>query len=536
MDTRVESLVVQAGPPSCPLCAHAQEIVLWTAPNGKRRVMRCVECDFTYVWPRWEQDFSSEPEAKYYADWELLDFTAGNYIVSDVAAAEGARARYKRHHTEKPAVLDAGCGAGQLLVHFRAHGWDVEGVEPWRAVTAVARKYFRLNVHACSLHDAPISPATKDVVLAIDVLQFVGNPREFVADCLTALKPDGMLYLTVPNYASAESKRAGWESHYFHPKSYINYFTPETMQRLLEGAGFYRVSVTEYGGADGDLFLRVVGRRIVHTELAWAQISAPSDDADLPPLDRAVAPEGMSEAQAFWRENGYLVMPNLLSDEVIERYCERRRTVAHNEGWRSATPYLDEPAIRDLCLGQGLSEMLEHLLGEKMGLHLNLTGWVSTERDWHQDDYLNPPFVNGHYVAVWSALDQIQPDSGPFEFVPGSHCWPIIRQEMVLRELGFDNGDDQNWPWDSEKLLTPFFEREIKARGAQVKRFLGGKGDVLIWHARLLHRGSMADRPGAERRAMIAHYSALSRRPDMPAVRQHGEGGSYFLMRAAEEG
>jgi 2-polyprenyl-3-methyl-5-hydroxy-6-metoxy-1,4-benzoquinol methylase len=509
---------------------------LWTAPNGKRRVMRCVECDFTYVWPRWEQDFSSEPEAKYYADWELLDFTAGNYIVSDVAAAEGARARYKRHHTEKPAVLDAGCGAGQLLVHFRAHGWDVEGVEPWRAVTAVARKYFRLNVHACSLHDAPISPATKDVVLAIDVLQFVGNPREFVADCLTALKPDGMLYLTVPNYASAESKRAGWESHYFHPKSYINYFTPETMQRLLEGAGFYRVSVTQYGGADGDLFLRVVGRRIVHTELAWAQISAPSDDADLPPLDRAVAPEGMSEAQAFWRENGYLVMPNLLSDEVIERYCERRRTVAHNEGWRSATPYLDEPAIRDLCLGQGLSEMLEHLLGEKMGLHLNLTGWVSTERDWHQDDYLNPPFVNGHYVAVWSALDQIQPDSGPFEFVPGSHCWPIIRQEMVLRELGFDNGDDQNWPWDSEKLLTPFFEREIKARGAQVKRFLGGKGDVLIWHARLLHRGSMADRPGAERRAMIAHYSALSRRPDMPAVRQHGEGGSYFLMRAAEEG
>jgi 2-polyprenyl-3-methyl-5-hydroxy-6-metoxy-1,4-benzoquinol methylase len=536
MDTQIKILPVDAGPTFCPICAHAKGNVGWTAADGVRRVIGCVECGFTYVWPRLEQDFSDEPEDAYYANWELLDFTAGNYIVSDVAAAEGARARYKRHHTEKPAVLDVGCGAGQLLVHFRAHGWDVEGVEPWREVTAVAQKYFRLKVQPCQLHEAVITADSKDVVLAIDVLQFVGDPKTFIADCQAALKPDGMLYLTVPNFASAESRAAGWKSHYFHPKSYINYFTPETIRRLLESAEFYRVSVTGFGGAEGDLFLRVVARRVVHTELSWARISAAPDDADLPPLDRReVEPSGLSEAQKFWRENGYLVLPKLIPDDVIDRYCERRRTVAHNEGWRSPTPYLDEPSIRDLCLGEPLCAMLEHLLGEPMGLHLNLTGWVSTERDWHQDDYLNPPFVNGHYVAVWTALDQIHADSGPFEFVPGSHRWPFIRQEMVLRELGFENGDDRNWPWDSEKLLTPFFEREIKARGARTETFLGGRGDVLIWHARLLHRGSMANRPGAERRSMIAHYSALTRRPDMPATRRHGNGGWYFLMRPEDE-
>ena len=54
-------------------------------------------------------------------------------------------------------------------------------------------------------------------------------------------------------------------------------------------------------------------------------------------------------------------------------------------------------------------------------MHLNLTGWVSTERNWHQDDYLNP-FINSWYGRL-VALDKISADAGPFEYVPGSHKW-----------------------------------------------------------------------------------------------------------------
>jgi len=104
-----------------------------------------------------------------------------------------------------------------------------------------------------------------------------------------------------------------------------------------------------------------------------------------------------------------LIVPRLIPDEVIEHYCEVRRRIAAPEGWASPTPYLEVPEIRELCLYKPLTDLLEHLLGEPMGLHLNLTGWVSTERDWHQDDYLNPPQLNGHYAAVWTALDRIHP-------------------------------------------------------------------------------------------------------------------------------
>ena len=220
----------------------------------------------------------------------------------------------------------------------------------------------------------------------------------------------------------------------------------------------------------------------------------------------------------------------MIPDELIERYCAVRIKEPHDIGWASPSPYHEVAEIRDLCLYKPLTDLLEKLIGEPMGLHLNLTGWVSTERDWHQDDYLNPPVVNGHYAAVWTALDRIQPDAGPFEFVPGSHRWPIIRQAKILDLLGYEDDGDPHWPWESERLLTPFFEREIKERGVKIERFLGNKGDVLIWHSRLLHRGSPARRAGAERRAMIAHYSAVKYRPDMPYVRQHRGGGLYFVL------
>jgi hypothetical protein len=193
------------------------------------------------------------------------------------------------------------------------------------------------------------------------------------------------------------------------------------------------------------------------------------------------------------------------------------------------------PEIRDLCLYQPLMDRLEHLIGEPLGLHLNLTGWVSTDRDWHQDDYLNPPEVSGHYVAVWFALDEIKPDCGPFAFVAGSHRWPLIRRERVLSLLHLDR-NDRSWPTQSERLLTPFFEAEIARRGLGVERFLGKKGDVLIWHARLAHCGSHAARPGAERRAIISHYSALSHRSDMPLVRRHPGGGHYFVLPSPQTG
>lgn len=244
---------------------------------------------------------------------------------------------------------------------------------------------------------------------------------------------------------------------------------------------------------------------------------------DLAPLDRADAvPAGPLEEA--WQRDGLVILPGFLDESAVDAYCE-----AFDGGWGIGTPYMVSAELRDLACSRALAEVLERLLGEPAGLHLNLTWWRSTEREWHQDGYLNPPDVGGYYAAVWMALADIHPDSGPFEFVPGSHRWPALRRAKVLAALGED-GTDPDWPWRSELLLSPLVEAHITATGLGVERFVAAKGDVLVWHPRLMHRGSRANVAGMERRALISHYSGLFHRPDMPPARQDTAGGWYFPL------
>jgi hypothetical protein len=240
------------------------------------------------------------------------------------------------------------------------------------------------------------------------------------------------------------------------------------------------------------------------------------------------------ERQA-WIDNGAVILPDLMNTETGDRlmkiYCERfEEANVYPHGFGIGTPYLNEPSLLNLFMYEPLIEVLDHILGEPVGLHLNLTGWISTERNWHQDTYLNPPFVGDYYTAVWMALDDVSEDAGPFEYVSGSHKWGVITREMVLGRLTPEEKADPDWPKFTESIVTPSWEAEIERRGAKVEKFLANKGDVLIWHGKIVHRGSAPKVPGKTRKAVISHYSGINHRADMPNRRQHPNGGWYFVF------
>ena len=230
-----------------------------------------------------------------------------------------------------------------------------------------------------------------------------------------------------------------------------------------------------------------------------------------------------------WMRDGYVILPGFMPLDLLRNYRDawQADNADRPGGWPYDTPYMHVPAVADLATHPGLNDVLEHLIGEPMGVHLNLTGWRSTQRDWHQDGYLNPDTNRDWYAAVWIALDDIHPDSGPFEYVPGSHKrYGIIRQDAMLAMLEpEEHGPD--WPRHSERILTPMFEALMERDGLRPSRFLARRGDVLIWHARLLHRGSPPRNPELERRAAIFHYSSIYKRPDMPEAVARG-GGHIF--------
>lgn len=276
--------------------------------------------------------------------------------------------------------------------------------------------------------------------------------------------------------------------------------------------------------------------------VTFADISEYPDQDLLPPLDRpSVDLTTLSDDQRTWVRDGVLIKRKFLPDEVTAPYIAVRERLAdislpkYLGGWSSGSAYMHVPELRALSLHPPLMALYKHLIGEQMMLHLNLTNWVSSDRDWHQDDYLNPPFVNGWYIAVWIALDTIDPESGVFQYVPGSHRWPLMRGEKVRSFLPEEERTARNefgaeiWPTLSQDYVAAAVEAEMQRTGAQPVSFLAERGDVLIWHARLLHRGSPAKVRFAERRSLIAHYSAIHHRPDMP-VREHDENGMMYAV------
>lgn len=236
---------------------------------------------------------------------------------------------------------------------------------------------------------------------------------------------------------------------------------------------------------------------------------------------------------ADWNGDGVVYLERFFPDSLLDAYAREWQEAfdvgeIDRGGWPDCTPYMRKHALRRLVCDPLLAEQLQRLLGEPAGVHLNLTGWRSTERDWHQDSYLNPLHVGDFYAAVWIALDDIHLDSGPFQYVPGSHRWPQVTRDHIARHLDIN---DPAWPKRSEEILSPLFTAEIRERGGEVVTFAPKKGDVLIWHGRLLHRGSKPKVPSKWRKALIAHYSGIHHREDMPKPYRDEAGGWLFPIR-----
>lgn len=270
----------------------------------------------------------------------------------------------------------------------------------------------------------------------------------------------------------------------------------------------------------------------------FEELSEDFPDKAVPYLDRKNIDESrLTPEQKFWRENGYLVLKKVIPEAVVDAYLAlRERTGIERSGWGTPVPYMFFEEIKDLCCNRQVSEMMQHLIGDEMGMHFNIPMFRSTERYWHQDDYLNPPETFSWYIAVWFALGEIHPDCGPFEFVPGSHKWPCVRSDRVKAHLISEvrdevgrPGESGHWAQHAEVFTNPAYLEKLRVSGLSIHKFLGQKGDVLLWHGKLLHRGSVPLNPAIARPAIITHYSRISTRRDIgDRIRRHKGAGYYW--------
>jgi len=91
---------------------------------------------------------------------------------------------------------------------------------------------------------------------------------------------------------------------------------------------------------------------------------------------------------------------------------------------------------------------------------------------------------------------------------------------------------------DFDAATLPWVDRDSFAAadaGLERRLMLAGKGDVIFWHAALVHGGSPAADRRLTRKSLVSHYSTVSgyprdrRAPDREPRRIENHGGVLYL-------
>lgn len=143
-------------------------------------------------------------------------------------------------------MLEIGAGVGVLASLMVNQGVNYRGVEPSPFFYRQLLNNFPhlKNKVICGLDmDSYFKYNNFDLIVAVDVLQHIPYPVEFLIQLKKYLKKDGILYIELPSEFLLKLKAAGRRllGLYFyspvHP-GHINFFTKKTFKIVLSNSGF----------------------------------------------------------------------------------------------------------------------------------------------------------------------------------------------------------------------------------------------------------------------------------------------------------
>ncbi|PWU01086.1 MAG: class I SAM-dependent methyltransferase [Bacteroidetes bacterium] len=129
-------------------------------------------------------------------------------------------------------ILDLGCGTGAFLNVMKNGGWEVLGIEPDEGARTKAESLY--HIRALPTDEVyKLGESIFDAITLWHVLEHVHELHEYLKILHQALKPEGKLFVAVPNYTSwdAEFYDTYWAA-YDVPR-HLYHFSPRSMKILL---------------------------------------------------------------------------------------------------------------------------------------------------------------------------------------------------------------------------------------------------------------------------------------------------------------
>ena len=246
----------------------------------------------------------------------------------------------------------------------------------------------------------------------------------------------------------------------------------------------------------------------VEGEVPWLDRKGAMESLKAHP-DYAQLDEALQAQLQQFVEDGYMILKGFYSEEEVDRLngevdrlLKEKRANFNYTGRKvmdafRLSPLIDQQYFRN----SRMLQLLQFVMGQAIVPFQTINFIRGSEQRAHSDSIHMTTAPEGYMIATWTALEDMHQGNGPIVYYPGSHRLPYLTCE------DYPSGNSK---WrigsHSNKRYEDRVEALIKEHQLKPAYFLGKKGDVLIWHANLLHGGSKINREGASRRSMVAHY------------------------------
>ena len=264
-------------------------------------------------------------------------------------------------------------------------------------------------------------------------------------------------------------------------------------------------------------------RKSVYSSISNRNFNQAKPIAETPWLDQDGATEKLTahpdwqkfsveeqEQLHHWVCDGFMVLKNWVPEEVVDAINHEVEVVKKNNllplhftGNRIMNCYPHSPALKSLVNENKTRQLLDFAMGRPVRPFQTMNFFEGSKAKAHADIIHMTTEPLGYMLAIWVALEDIHPDSGPVFYVPGSHKLPYLMSDafptgntsIMVGKRYYEN-------------YTEKVESLMEEKGLEKVPFYAKKGDMLVWHANLLHGGLEVNQPGISRNSLVVHYFA----------------------------
>ncbi|HEU4964683.1 MAG TPA: class I SAM-dependent methyltransferase [Bacilli bacterium] len=218
----------------CPICGS---IEITTFQSYERfTLLSCGVCDLVFQNQLNQVQVHQLVEEIYDANWVAMRerFVQNTFLEH----AQFNSMLLNMFSNQKGDLLEIGSGTGEFLFMARASGWNVAGIEGSSTSCTYALDKYNLDINN-ELWDISLVPddIRFDAVAFWHVLEHIPNPKQFLKEVGSVLKPNGIILFSIPNMNSFTNAIHGPYSPLFTEVDHLFHYSEGNLRLLLEKAG-----------------------------------------------------------------------------------------------------------------------------------------------------------------------------------------------------------------------------------------------------------------------------------------------------------